>query len=102
VNCDGMYICNNRKCINQTKVCDGKNDCNDRSDENICTAENFDYNIRLAGTNNSYEGRIEVKSKYSSLGKKNSLMIFNNIFKNFLYFKFIKIFIKISETFFAE
>ncbi|XP_018372656.1 PREDICTED: uncharacterized protein LOC108767342 isoform X3 [Trachymyrmex cornetzi] len=61
VNCDGMYICNNRKCINQTKVCDGKNDCDDRSDENICTAENFDYGIRLAGANNSYEGRIEVK-----------------------------------------
>ncbi|XP_070153993.1 uncharacterized protein [Polyergus mexicanus] len=61
MNCNGMYICNNHKCINQTQVCDGKNDCDDRSDENICTAENLDYDIRLAGANNSYEGRIEVK-----------------------------------------
>lgn len=64
MNCNDMYICNNHKCINQTQVCDGKNDCDDRSDENICTAENLDYDIRLAGANNSYEGRIEVKSKY--------------------------------------
>ncbi|XP_014478092.1 PREDICTED: uncharacterized protein LOC106746246 isoform X2 [Dinoponera quadriceps] len=61
VNCDGMYICNNRKCINQSQVCNGKNDCNDRSDESICTAENLDYEIRLAGTNSSHEGRVEVK-----------------------------------------
>ncbi|XP_029676576.1 uncharacterized protein LOC115243589, partial [Formica exsecta] len=61
MNCNDMYICNNHKCINQTQVCDGKNDCDDRSDENICTAENLDYDIRLAGANNSYEGRIEVK-----------------------------------------
>ncbi|KAL6449112.1 hypothetical protein ACFW04_000663 [Cataglyphis niger] len=61
MNCSGMYICNNHKCINQTQVCDGKNDCDDRSDENVCTAENLGYDIRLAGANNSYEGRIEVK-----------------------------------------
>lgn len=67
VNCDGMFVCENQKCINQSKVCDGKNNCNDRSDEKICTVENLDYAIRLAGSNNSHEGRIEVKGKYELL-----------------------------------
>ncbi|XP_076238933.1 uncharacterized protein LOC143182076 [Calliopsis andreniformis] len=61
VNCENMFLCGNRKCINQTKVCDGKNDCNDRSDESICTVENLDYAIRLAGSDNAHEGRVEVK-----------------------------------------
>ncbi|KAL2724827.1 hypothetical protein V1477_018688 [Vespula maculifrons] len=61
IKCDNMFICGNRKCINQTLVCNGKNDCNDRTDENICTVENLDYAIRLAGSDNFDEGRIEVK-----------------------------------------
>ncbi|KAK1135090.1 hypothetical protein K0M31_007860 [Melipona bicolor] len=61
VDCKGMYVCENRKCINQSQVCNGKNDCNDRSDETICTVENLDYDIRLAGTENDYQGRVEVK-----------------------------------------
>ncbi|KAK2582941.1 hypothetical protein KPH14_009002 [Odynerus spinipes] len=61
INCNNMFVCENRKCINQTLVCNGKNDCNDRSDEKICTVENLDYDIRLAGSDNPEEGRIEVK-----------------------------------------
>ncbi|KAF7990581.1 hypothetical protein HCN44_000386 [Aphidius gifuensis] len=61
INCDRKFICDNKKCINQTEVCDGKNNCGDRSDENICTAENLDYGIRLGGSDNKYEGRVEVK-----------------------------------------
>ena len=63
IDCNGMFVCENRKCINKTQVCNGKNDCNDRSDESICTVENLDYQIRLAGSENDYEGRVEVKSK---------------------------------------
>ncbi|XP_066599754.1 uncharacterized protein teq isoform X2 [Prorops nasuta] len=61
INCDGMFVCGNRKCINQTQVCDGKNDCHDRTDESLCTVENLDYDIRLAGAESTSEGRVEVK-----------------------------------------
>lgn len=61
IDCNRKFICDNKKCINQTEVCDGKNNCGDRSDENICTAENLDYGIRLGGSDNNYEGRVEVK-----------------------------------------
>ncbi|XP_043272593.1 uncharacterized protein [Venturia canescens] len=61
IDCSGMFVCDNGKCINRTKICDGKNNCGDRSDENICTAEKLDYAIRLAGSNRTGEGRVEVK-----------------------------------------
>lgn len=65
LDCENMFMCNNKKCIDQAKVCDGKNDCNDRTDENICTVENLGYEIRLAGSNETNEGRVEVKSRKS-------------------------------------
>lgn len=64
IDCEDMFVCANQKCVNRTKVCDGKNDCLDRSDEKVCTMQNLDYEIRLAGANSSHEGRVEVKSKH--------------------------------------
>ncbi|XP_043802485.1 uncharacterized protein LOC122720083 isoform X3 [Apis laboriosa] len=61
MNCEGMFVCENQKCINQSQVCNGKNDCHDRSDESICTVQNLDYEIRLAGSDYDNEGRVEVK-----------------------------------------
>jgi len=63
VNCTGRYECANGKCINETVVCDGRNDCGDRSDEVVCQAQ-LDFQIRLAGSNVTNEGRIEVKGIY--------------------------------------
>ncbi|XP_023248280.1 uncharacterized protein LOC106641736 [Copidosoma floridanum] len=62
IDCDDMFVCANGKCVDRGKVCDGKNDCIDRSDEKTCTAEKLDYGIRLVGSNLSHEGRIEVKT----------------------------------------
>ncbi|XP_063985117.1 uncharacterized protein LOC135166617 isoform X2 [Diachasmimorpha longicaudata] len=61
MDCSEMFVCKNKKCINQAEVCDGKNDCNDRSDESVCKLENLDYGIRLRGSEAPHEGRVEVK-----------------------------------------
>ncbi|XP_021942881.1 uncharacterized protein LOC110841538 isoform X2 [Zootermopsis nevadensis] len=61
VKCDDKFHCDNGKCINISLVCNGKNNCGDRSDEKNCSAAYLDYSIRLAGSNISHEGRVEVK-----------------------------------------
>ena len=65
VNCskDGPYFkCPNETCISLMKICDNHNDCDDHSDERDCESK-LDFQIRLAGSENKYEGRIEVKGK---------------------------------------
>ncbi|XP_050533340.1 uncharacterized protein LOC126901133 [Daktulosphaira vitifoliae] len=61
--CFGKFICDNGNCIDKVQECDGHNDCGDRSDENKCngTDKKMGYEIRLAGGNTTYEGRVEVK-----------------------------------------
>ncbi|XP_046745946.1 uncharacterized protein LOC124403977 isoform X2 [Diprion similis] len=61
INCSDMFVCGNGKCINQSLLCDGKNNCGDRTDESSCNLESYGYEIRLSGSNNTNQGRVEVK-----------------------------------------
>lgn len=63
IDCSNKFVCNNKKCINHNQVCDGINDCDDRIDEKNCKAEDIGYQIKLSGSKNKYEGRIEVTGK---------------------------------------
>lgn len=54
--CKNKFICDNGKCIEQTKVCNGKDDCGSRADERNCS--HIGYEVRLS---NKHQGRVEVK-----------------------------------------
>ncbi|KAK2725709.1 hypothetical protein QYM36_000264 [Artemia franciscana] len=63
INCNDsqLFECGNKKCIDNALACNGKDDCDDRSDEEVCK-ENIKFAIRLAGSNKTNEGRIEVRA----------------------------------------
>ncbi|XP_058459171.1 uncharacterized protein LOC131435375 [Malaya genurostris] len=54
--CKDKFICGNRKCIEQSSVCNGIDDCGTRADERNCS--HIGYEVRLS---NKHQGRVEVK-----------------------------------------
>ncbi|XP_046390189.1 uncharacterized protein LOC124158856 [Ischnura elegans] len=60
--CRGMFHCKNGTCIDSSKVCNGVNDCGDRSDEVNCSSADLGFSVRLTGGKASHEGRVEVQA----------------------------------------
>uniref|UniRef100_A0A8D9F791 Neurotrypsin n=1 Tax=Cacopsylla melanoneura TaxID=428564 RepID=A0A8D9F791_9HEMI len=63
INCEGKFLCQNGKCISKTELCNGFNNCGDRSDEMDCPNIELGYEVRLnSGVSNvTHLGRVEVK-----------------------------------------
>lgn len=58
--CENGFDCKNGKCLLFEKVCDGRNDCGNRLDEQSC--DHIGYEIRLSNHNNTkHMGRVEIK-----------------------------------------
>ncbi|XP_026679374.1 uncharacterized protein LOC103509181 [Diaphorina citri] len=62
INCAGKFVCQNGKCIEKSDMCNGFNNCGDRSDEMSCPHLELGYKIRLtSGTNMTHLGRVEIR-----------------------------------------
>ncbi|XP_060652585.1 uncharacterized protein LOC132788919 isoform X3 [Drosophila nasuta] len=53
------FDCGGGKCVKQSQVCDGVNNCGNRKDESRC--DHLGYQLRLTGGNSPNMGRVEVK-----------------------------------------
>ena len=59
--CPPELQCPNGKCLTESQVCDGKDDCGDKHDESACR-QRPDLRLRLVGGRSRAEGRLEVKA----------------------------------------
>ncbi|KAH8395222.1 hypothetical protein KR222_002788 [Zaprionus bogoriensis] len=55
------FNCGGNKCVKQSEVCDGVNNCGNRADERQC--DHLGYQLRLTGGDKPHIGRVEVKVK---------------------------------------
>ncbi|KAL4240077.1 zymogen binding [Mactra antiquata] len=59
--CDGMFTCNNSKCVVMSDVCNNVDDCGDSSDEKDCGKEDTNIEVRLVDGDSEQSGRVEIK-----------------------------------------
>ncbi|KAG5876780.1 hypothetical protein JTB14_038406 [Gonioctena quinquepunctata] len=56
------FECSNKKCLLKEQLCDGSDNCGNRQDEKNCKPEDLGYSIKLSGSKDRNEGRVEVKA----------------------------------------
>ncbi|BES87727.1 serine protease [Nesidiocoris tenuis] len=60
--CNGLFVCDNGKCLSSSSLCNGKDECGDKSDEKNCSWLEQGIQLKLVDGNSKSEGTIEVKA----------------------------------------
>ncbi|KAK7071589.1 Neurotrypsin [Halocaridina rubra] len=57
--CGAKFKCDNERCVDRSKSCNGDDDCGDRSDEAQCQVP-LKYETKLTGGSGNHEGNVQI------------------------------------------
>uniref|UniRef100_A0A0A9YIK1 Neurotrypsin n=1 Tax=Lygus hesperus TaxID=30085 RepID=A0A0A9YIK1_LYGHE len=60
--CNGLFVCDNGKCLGSSSLCNGRDECGDKSDEKNCSWLEQGIQLKLIAGASKTEGVIQVKA----------------------------------------